>query len=146
MEPDLISTRAAAPPNSRPGACWGKDVTPAIVETVTEQVMLQPAEVTTAGAVDAPAIYKTEIRQQILRERRELWFEIPCGLDSDAVLITTLQRALAARGLYSGTVTGQYDARTRAAVRRYQADQGLDSGLLSTAAARQLGLVTVPIE
>jgi peptidoglycan hydrolase-like protein with peptidoglycan-binding domain len=35
------------------------------------------------------------------------------------------------------------DARTRAAVRAYQKPEGLDSGILSLAAARRLGLVAV---
>jgi peptidoglycan hydrolase-like protein with peptidoglycan-binding domain len=38
------------------------------------------------------------------------------------------------------------DNRTRAAVRRFQKPQGLDSGILSLAAARKLGLVAIKLD
>ena len=136
--------RAAAPPGAPPGTCWSRDVTPAMIETVTEQILLQPAELSDDGTVRAPAIYKTETRQQILRERRELWFQTPCPETVDATFIASLQRALRARQVYWGPVSGQMDLLTRRAVRRYQAQQGLDSAVLSIAAARQLGLVAYP--
>ncbi|MEM9580227.1 MAG: peptidoglycan-binding domain-containing protein [Pseudomonadota bacterium] len=139
-EPDLVHTRATPPPGAEEGSCWGKHVTPAEVETVTHQIMLQPAEIRSDGSVVAPAIYKTEITQAIVRERRELWFETPCAPELTPEFVSSLQRALKARDLYSGAVTGYIDARTRRAIRKYQAPQGLDSGILSLAAARKLGL------
>jgi hypothetical protein len=141
MEPDLVKTRAAPPPGTDPTACYGQDATPAIIETVTEQIMLQPAEVAVDGTVLYPAVYKTETRQAIVRERRELWFETPCGDTQTPEFIASLQRALAARGFYRGPVNGEMTARTRHAIRAYQKPQGLDSAILSKAAARQLGLV-----
>ena len=142
-EPDVVQTLAEAPPGAAPGTCWGKVVTPAVVETVTEQILLQPAEVLDDGTVVAPAVYKTETRQAIVRERRVTWFETPCAADLTPEFVSSLQRALKARGHYRGAITGEMDARTRAAVRRYQAPEGLDSGILSLAAARKLGLVAV---
>ena len=133
-----------APSGATPGSCWGKHATPAIIETVTEQILLQPAEVTTDGRVLNPAIYKTETRQQIIRERRETWFETPCEREATPEFIASVQRALAARGLYNGPITGEMDSRTRAAVRAYQAPEGLDSGILSLAASRKLGLSALP--
>jgi hypothetical protein len=143
-EPDVAYLTQTAPPGAAPGTCWGKHVTPALIETVTEQVLVQPAEVLSDGTVRNPAIYRTETRQQILRERRETWFETPCAETITPEFIESLQRALAVRGLFGGRPTGVMDARTRAAVRQFQKDQGLDSGILSLAAARQLGLVAVP--
>jgi len=142
-EPEVTRLSQTAPPGADPDACWGKEVTPAIIETVTDQVMLQPAEIMADGSVTRPAIYKTETRQAIVRERKEKWFRTPCAQDMTEELISSLQRALAIRGYYVWSVTGQMDARTRVAVRRYQEPQGLDSGILSIAAARQLGLVEV---
>ena len=133
-----------APPGASPGSCWGKHATPAIIETVTEQILLQPAEVTTDGRVLHPAIYKNETRQQIMRERRETWFETPCEREATPEFIASVQRALAARGLYNGPITGEMDSRTRAAVRAYQAPEGLDSRILSLAASRKLGLSAIP--
>ncbi|MCE8007928.1 MAG: hypothetical protein HEP69_13120 [Aestuariivita sp.] len=105
--------------------------------------MLQPAEVSTDGTVLQPAIYKTETRQAIVRERKETWFQTPCPTDMTPEFIRSVQRALAARDVYSGAISGEMDARTRAAVRRFQKPQGLDSGILSLAAARQLGLAEI---
>lgn len=129
------------PPGAAPGTCWGMHMTPAIVETVTEQILLQPTQVTVDGTVTSPALYKTETQQRIVRERREIWFETPCDTMMDVEFVTTLQRALKARGLYHGPVTGEVNNATQRAVRRYQAEQGLDSAILSMAAARQLGLI-----
>ncbi len=144
QEPELAFLTQIAPPGAEPGTCWGKTVTPAIIETVTEQVMIQPAEVRSDGSVLSPAVFKTETRQQILRERRETWFQTPCVEDMTPDFIASLQRALRARALYRGEISGVMDARTRASVRRLQEPQGLDSGILSLAAARQLGLLVDP--
>ncbi|MDC0738205.1 peptidoglycan-binding domain-containing protein [Cognatishimia sp. SS12] len=142
-EPDIRQLSLQAPPGAPPGSCWGKSVSPAVIETVTEQIIVQPAEVLADGTVLSPAIYKTETLQRIVRERRDTWFETPCPPVFDEEFIASLQRALKARGYYRGSVTGRMDARTRAAIRRYQAPQGLDTGILTLEAARQLGLVAV---
>lgn len=145
-EPDVVQMLQTAPPSADPGSCWGKDVTPAVIETVTEQIILQPAEILADGTIAEPAIYKTETRQAIVQERRETWFETPCAADMTPEFTASVQRALKARGLYRGPVTGEMDTRTRAAIRAYQKPQGLDSGILSLAAARKLGLVAVERE
>jgi hypothetical protein len=145
-EPEVTRLTQIAPPGAAPATCWGKNVTPAIIETVTHQVMLQPAQVMSDGTVAQPAVYKTETLQEIVRERRETWFLTPCPRDMTPEFIASVQRALSARGLYRGDVSGSMNASTRAAVRRYQKPQGLDSGILSLAAARKLGLVAVEQE
>ncbi|MGH1577459.1 peptidoglycan-binding domain-containing protein [Planktotalea sp.] len=140
-EPDLVYTTSTPPPGAKEGSCWGKHVTPAELETVTHQIQLQPAEVRSDGTMSAPAVYKTETSQMIVKERRELWFETPCAPELTPEFISSLQRALKARGHYRGGVSGYIDPRTRAAIRKYQAPQGLDSAILSLAAARKLGLI-----
>ncbi len=145
-EPQVTRTRQVAPPGAAPGTCWGKNTTPAIIETVTNQVLLQPAEVMSDGTIARPATYKTETRQEIVRQRHEFWFQTPCPRVMTDEFITSVQRALAARGLYRAKPNGKMDARTRAAVRRFQKPEGLDSGILSLAAARKLGLVAVEID
>jgi hypothetical protein len=142
-EPQITHTFAEAPPGAAPGTCWGKHTTPAVIETVTQQIMLQPAQVTSDGQVIQPAIYKTETQQRIVTERKDTWFQAPCPAQQTPQFIASVQRALAARGLYRGPITSQMDSPTRAAIRKYQAQQGLDSGILSTAAARKLGLIEV---
>jgi hypothetical protein len=146
IEPRLIQTRAEAPPGADPNTCWGKDVTPGIYETVTEQIMLQPAQVASDGAVLAPPVFKTETRQSIVRQRTELWFQTVCAADMTPEFVGSLQRALAVRGLYGGPVTGEMNTRTRSAIRKFQTEQGVESGIISLAAARQLGLVAVEFQ
>ncbi|MDQ2091080.1 peptidoglycan-binding domain-containing protein [Marimonas arenosa] len=142
-EPALVQTFQQAPPGAPDGSCWGKEVTPPRYKTVSGHVMVQPAQVLADGTVMSEPIYKREDRKAIIEPQRELWFRMPCEADLPPDFTASLQRALQARGHYHGAITGEMDGRTRHAVRRYQAPQGLDSAILSLAAARKLGLVPV---
>jgi len=71
----------------------------------------------------------------------ERLFAVPCPGATDAHFWSSLQRALAVRGLYAGPVNGIEDEATRDAIRRFQAPLGLDSAVLSLDAARHLGLL-----
>lgn len=133
-----------APPGASDGTCWGRLETPAVIETVTEQVLAQPAVLGADGQLLRPASYRTETRQNIVKERSQRWFETPCPVQMTPEFVESVQRALAVRGLYDGPVSGQMDARTQAAVRQLQQAKGLDSGMLSLETARALGLVAVP--
>ena len=137
----IRGTDRDAPAGADPSSCWGRDFQPARIETVTEQVRVRPAVRAPDGTVLEPAAFRTETRQTILRDREPLLFPAPCPEVMDAEFIATLQRALAARGIYRGPITGSLDAATRSAIRAFQRPQGLDSSVLSTAAAQQLGLV-----
>lgn len=143
--PDRPSLGAEAPPGAAPGTCWGKKDTPAVIETVTEQVQLTPAETDATGRVLSPATYATVTRQAILQERVTTWYETPCANVQTPEFIASVQRALAARGLYTGQITARFDASTRAAIARYQTPLGLESEVLSLDSARRLGLVATPI-
>ncbi|MDT8329200.1 MAG: peptidoglycan-binding domain-containing protein [Roseovarius sp.] len=145
-EPDLVTRIETAPPGAAPGTCWGKDVTPAVIETVTEQIVQHPAEIAEDGQILKPALYVTKTRQAIVKERTVTWFETPCAEDLTPDFIASVQRALAARALYRGPINGDMDTRTRTAIRRFQAPEGLDSGILSLESARRLGLVSVKPE
>nr|WP_283255008.1 peptidoglycan-binding domain-containing protein [Marivita sp. GX14005] len=137
--PDFASARIAPPPGAEPGSCWVRDIAPAEIETVTRQVEVMPGDADGGGAR-----YRTETAQRIVRERAEVIFETPCPDMLTPELVRSLQRALSARGLYRGTVSGEMDLATRRAVRRYQAARNLPSGLLSLSTARALGLVATP--
>ncbi|MCI5111783.1 MAG: peptidoglycan-binding protein [Marivita sp.] len=130
--PDFASAQIPPPPGVNPDGCWVRDVAPAELETVTRQVEV------------APSRFRTETVQVIKRERQELIFEVPCPDALTTELISTLQRALEARGVYRGPITGAMDVPTRRAVRRYQSSNGLPSGLLSIQSARGLGLLATP--
>lgn len=130
--PDFASAQIAPPPGVSPDGCWVRDVAPAEIETITRQIEV------------APKRFRTETVQVIKRERQEVIFETPCPDALTPDLIATLQRALDARGLYRGPITGVMDVPTRLAVRRYQNPRGLPSGLLSIQSARSLGLLATP--
>jgi hypothetical protein len=137
----LLPRDGPVPPAEPPGACWEGAVIPAVVETVTEQVQVAPERRAPDGTPAAPAAFRTETRQRIVQDRRAVWFEALCAADLTPDLVATLQRALKARGLYPLPLTGAMDAPTRAAVRAWQRPRGLDSDVLSRAAARALGIV-----
>jgi predicted small lipoprotein YifL len=139
-----IDTRGAeGPPDAAPGTCWGRDETPARLETATEDAVLRPAVRAPDGSVLDSASTRPVNRQRIVQPRREIWFETPCPEDLTPDTLASLQRALAVRGLYDGAVTGELDPATRAAIRRFQRQFSLDSAVLSLEAARRLGLAAV---
>ncbi len=143
---EIVRLNKPGPPERPEGACWESDVTPAVIETVTEQVVATPETRAEDGTVISPASYRTDTRTRILRDREEVWFRAPCPAEYTVDFVASLQRALKARGYYTLELTGQMDAGTRDAVRRYQSERGLDSPRLSLAAAKELGLVATALE
>lgn len=142
---EAVRVSGKGPPPGPDGTCWAHDLIPAVFETVTDQTQVA-AEVRDAdGHVITPASYKTVAKVRVLSERRDIWFTAPCADAMTVDFIATLQRALKARGYYQAAVTGVMDDATTEAVRRYQADHGLDSPMLSLAATRQLGIVTTDL-
>lgn len=139
---DLVHSKSAEPPSTIPGECWADAVTPAVFETDTTHQLVQAATPAKDGQPAHQAEYQTITRQRIVQDRQNVWFRTPCPADMTPDFIGTLQRALLARGYYSGPLTGVMDAPTKAALRRFQAERGLDSAILSLGAARMLGLVT----
>lgn len=128
------------------GNCYGRDVTPAVIETVTEHVMVQPAMVTTDGTVTSQAVFRTVTRQAILRERREVVFETVCPQALTQEFVASLQRALRTRGTYNGQINGVMDSATQKAIQTYQRQEGYDSSLLDIRTARDFGLVAISTE
>jgi hypothetical protein len=137
---ELVVRSDPGPPPGPEGACWQADVRPAVIETVTDQVLLQPETVAEDGSV-IPAVYGSKTHQRIVEDRATVWFRAPCASELTVDFIATLQRALKARGFYLLPLTGVMDAPTRDALRRFQRGRGLDSDHLSLAAARDLGLI-----
>lgn len=146
QEPELKVVHETGPPNARPGACWGKQVKPAVLETTTDQMIVTPAKYDDTGKQIAPAEFETVTTSKVVVERQEVWFETPCPEVFTTEFVESLQRALQARKLYWGPVNGRMDKRTLRGVRKFQAAEGLDSPILSLVAARRLGLVETPIE
>jgi len=124
--------------------CIARDLTPALIETATEKVLISPAVIGPDGRVTKAAVFETRSRQKIVQERRMAEFAALCPTELTPEFVASLQRALKARGYYTGPVTGKLDQATGRAVRRYQAQSGLNSTILSAAAARRLGLLVTP--
>ncbi len=143
---EAVHIKGDGPPKGPEGACWDKDTTPAVIETVTEQVIVSPEVRDAAGQITAPATFRSETAQHMVQDRQEVWFRAPCPEQMDVAFLASLQRALKARGLFGAAISGSYDAATAEAVRRFQAERGLDSPRLSLAAAKELGLIAVDID
>lgn len=142
---DLSLGLLRAKPEDEGGRCWANDVTPAVIETVTEQIEAAPAGPDENGVMQ-PAVYHSETQQRIVKDREEVWFATPCPADMTVEFIATVQRALKARGFYMLPLTGEMDAATRDAIRRFQEPLGLDSPVLSLGAARDLGIVATDLD
>ncbi len=142
----VITDFTLGPPGARPGACYGKDVTPAVIEQVTERVLIAPPEIGPEGNIIAPAKYEERTSHKVVKGREEIFFETPCPPRWTPDFIASVQRALKARGIYRGAVSGRLDPATRQAIRAFQIQTGLNSGILSTENARTLGLVEIDLE
>jgi len=143
---EVVRLNGDGPPPAPNGECWANSVTPAVIETVTEQVVVSEEVRDDAGAVVTPASFRTKTSQRMVQDREVIWFRAPCPQDQTVQFVASLQRALKARGLYLLPVTGEMDADTAEAVRRFQAERGLDSPILSLAAARELGISATALE
>jgi hypothetical protein len=141
LQKQLVTKTGTTPPSEGDGICWADDVTPAIIETVTEQVLVSPEVRDADGALITAAVFQSEASQRIVQDRRDVWFRTPCPELLTVDFVATLQRALKARGYYRGDLTGQLDAPTRRAIRQFQEPLGLDSERLSLATAQSLGIL-----
>lgn len=143
---EVITVSAAKPADVPKGQCWDTGIIPAVIETETEQSLVAAEQRDTSGHVTSPAAYKSVTKLRMVQERSEVWFRVPCPALQNEAFWASVQRALKARGYYLLPLTGANDTETAEAVRRFQAERGLDSPILSLAAAQDLGLVAVPLD
>ncbi len=146
LRAEIITVQPSPPNAAVANQCWDSDTIPAVIETVTEQSLVSPEVRDAAGKMVKPAVWRSVSKLHMVQESSEVWFRVPCPAVETADFWASVQRALKARGYYLQQVTGQNDAATAEAVRRYQAGHGLDSPILSLAAAQDLGLVAVPLD
>lgn len=128
------------------GACFVPYTAPAVIETVTEQVLVQEEKrkidpETGQSVIVSPAIYSTKTIQKIISDRREAKIDIVCPRDQNIDFIHTLQRALAARGFYHSAINGQMDERTKRAVRKVQKSYGVNISDVTIELAESYGLI-----
>ena len=137
---EVLRLKADETPPQISGVCWARDIAPAVIETVTQQVALRPERRNAQGIITQSAQFETQTAQRIVQDRSPIWFKTPCPDTLTVAFVASLQRALKARGLFDMPVTGQWDTPTLSALRRFQRDRGLDSAQISLAAAQELGL------
>lgn len=143
----LAPTPAAIGAGAPEGACVDQMTTPAVLETVTEQILMHPAGLRADGSVQTPAVYRTVTRQRIVHERRDVAFAVPCAAVMTPEFVASVQRALMARGYFAGPVTGLMDPQTTAAIERFQSERhDVPTGTLTLRSAQTLGLVALPRE
>ena len=143
-EPGVFAPTSHGPEGAPPGTCWGKTVSPAVVERVSQRVEVTPAKVNPDGTIAELPVYETQDRQVIVTARKDNWFETPCPAMLTPEFVASLQRALTARGFFAGAITGVMDNPTRAAIQLFQKPEGPDSPVLALSTARALGLIAVP--
>lgn len=106
--------------------------------------LLAPGQAAPKGAcLTTPGDLGKGAKDEGAEKAGETRLRIPCPAELLPGHGAALQRALAARGLYRGPITGQDNPATAAAIRAFQAPLGLDSAILSQRAAQALGLVPV---
>jgi len=69
-----------------------------------------------------------------------VWKKVVCQSSMGSSTIQGVQRALKAKGLYSGPIDGIYGSATKSAIRSYQKAKGLPVAGLSVATMESLGL------
>jgi peptidoglycan hydrolase-like protein with peptidoglycan-binding domain len=126
------------------GSCFARTDGPTQTKIIEELIEVAPETRDAAGTVVNPAVFRTITRPQTVKVGEGTRFETVCPPVYTAAFVSTLQRALLIRRVYDGPITGQYDAATSLAVQSYQRGTGIDSPLLGTTTARELGILAVP--
>ena len=140
-EIEVLRLSAGEVPPQITGRCWASDTSPAVIETITEQVQVRPERRDGAGNITQAAQFQTRTAQRMVSDRAVVWFASPCPAEITVGFVASLQRALKARGRFFAPVTGAWDAATLAALQKFQRERGLDSPVISLAAAQELGLI-----
>ncbi len=134
------------PKDAAPGSCYAHEITPAVIETITLRTPLLPERravdiETGETTVIRAATFDTKVVQRIVSPRAELWFETICPHLYTERFVQSLQRALRARGFYSGVLTGWMDPQTNLAVKLYQRKLAMNSDILAISTVEEFGLV-----
>jgi len=105
---------------------------------VTREVKVQDESL---ADVVVPTTYKT-VQKRVLQQKGgyEVWREILCGDDLTSAKILSIQKALKAKGYNPGPIDNIFGAQTKAALIKYQKEQGLPVGNLNLETLRALGV------
>lgn len=112
-----------------------KVVIPAVYKTITIKEVATPAK---ESVTAVPAEYQTITKRVITSDAKLNWKSILCETNTTPSIIRDLQSALKAKGYNVGPVDSVYGAQTKAAVRKYQKDNGLAIGALTLETLKSL--------
>ena len=111
---------------------------PAEYASISKTVLATPASTRT---IEIPAEYQTVTRTRQTRAVGTTeWREVLCQADVTIERIRTIQRALKSRGYDPGPLDNILGERTRAALLRFQRDNGLPEGSLDLETLAALGV------
>lgn len=134
------------------------EIEPGITKTVMKQVLVEPARVIeeviepkyemieveklVAAAreerIEIPATYKT-VERYVPVGGTTQWVPVLCEANASAQKIAEIQTALSEAG-HPIAVDGKFGPKTFAAMKAYQAEQGLPVGLLTVSTVERLGV------
>ena len=123
------------------GRCFARQSAPTETEIVTELVEVVPAVKDDNGVVTSPAVFRNVTRPVTREVASGAMFEAVCPQVFTTPFVSTLQRAMIVRRVYSGEVTGTLDGPTRSAIAEFQGAAGIESDVLAMSVARELGLI-----
>jgi hypothetical protein len=128
------------------GRCFTRTARPTQTTIIQEQVLVVPEVRDANGTVTSPPVFRNITRPQTVEVGQGDRFETLCPPQYTPTLVATLQRALRVRGVYAGPINSTLDTATSAAISEFQQRSGRDSDVLDIAVARQLGVVTTPLD
>lgn len=134
------------PKNAPRDSCFAHEIEPAVIEIVTLRTPLLPEQralntKTGKTTVTQEATFDVKIIPRIVTKRKDTWFETICPHLYSTRFVRSLQRALRARGYYSGKYSGVLDAQTNLAVKLYQRTKSLNSQILALSTVEEFGLI-----
>ena len=115
-----------------------QETIPAEFATVTRRVVKTPA---TTRTIDVPAEYQTLTKRRLVKEGGfSEWREVLCGNKVTDYTVRQIQSALRARGYDPGPADNVMGGRTKAALTKYQTDNGLPVGSMDLKTLESLGI------
>lgn len=119
-------------------ASVSEEYIPPVYKTVTKKVLSKCGGVST---VYTEPQYKT-VSSKVLVSQGTFtdWVEVVCAGDVNSSLVSRVQKALNDRGYNAGTVDGVMGGKTRAALAKFQTDNGLPLGNMNVATMQALGV------
>lgn len=110
---------------------------PAEYETVRRHKLVEPAA---TRRIEIPAEFDTVERTVAVGTGRMEWQRVVCEDEINPEAVNNIKRELSIRGYDAGVMNGQLDKNAWAAIKQYQEDKRLGTGVLSYSTLSSLGV------